>query len=384
MTKFKIPVAFFSICLIFNFFSSLSSQSLAPIYQKGSAVLVADLTIGGDTTDENSLLNRPSKVVVDSYGNILVLDSGEDHIKKFDATGKYITTIGRRGRGPGELMQCYNMTIDENDNIITWDFGNRRFTFFNSEGKHLKTLNTTDIIEFPNVVFDFKVGRNGVFYIQMMQMDHKGEKGGTLYNIYQFSPDLKIKKEIISVRIRDNSFISKPIFTNVPIPYHPRLLWNILPSGNIVVTHSEDYSIKIFSADLKLLHDLKHQKQRMKITEKDKEMHFAGLTFASGSSESGIVERKSSVPDYIRKATEFPKFKPYFRDMFTDHEGNILIQTFEMIEQNYNYDVFSPEGKFINRVTLPTFDQCIIYRGFIYQVKGGEDEFPAIVRYRLQ
>ena len=101
MEKFKISLLLLSFGFLLIVFSNTNAQSFMPIYQKGSGKLVTDLTIGGDTEDENYLLNSPSQVVVDSRGNILVLDSGEDHIKKFDSNGKYLITIGKRGRGPG-------------------------------------------------------------------------------------------------------------------------------------------------------------------------------------------------------------------------------------------------------------------------------------------
>jgi len=370
MTKFKILAAFFSICLIFNFFSSLSGQSLAPIYQKGSATLVADLTIGGDTEDENYLLSGPSRVCLDSKGNIFILDSKESHIKKFNATGKYIKTFSGPGNGPGEIQTCFQMAIDPTDKLVTYDLGNRRFSFFDSDGNFLNS------IRFNEIVRDFKIGSEGKFYIETHTWDFSGKKG-TLIKINQASRDLTEMVVVDSARIKNNTYITEPVRTNVPVPFAPRFAWGIAPSGNIVTAFAGDYTIKIFAPDLKLLRTIKHKGKQLKVTDEDKENHFAGMVSSGGGQQS------RGAPDFIRKATEFPKFKPYFLGMLIDPEGNILIHTFESEKEKVVYDVFDAKGNFIKQGKFPFLGASTFKKGFIYQVKGGEDEFPVVVRYRL-
>ncbi len=69
--------------------------------------------------DENYMLYRPNDVVVDSEGNIYISDMGNYRIQKFSAKGQYLSTIGRKGQGPGEFshfVRC--MDIDGETLII--------------------------------------------------------------------------------------------------------------------------------------------------------------------------------------------------------------------------------------------------------------------------
>ncbi|MBC8185252.1 hypothetical protein H8E88_29515 [candidate division KSB1 bacterium] len=116
--KFRILVC--TLTLIFTVQFNLSAQSFLPIYQNGSGEFETDLTIGGDVEDENYLLVGPSKIVIDSGGNIFVLDSQDNCIKKYDAKGKFLKTFSSGGKGPGEILNCYKMSIDPNDNIVTY------------------------------------------------------------------------------------------------------------------------------------------------------------------------------------------------------------------------------------------------------------------------
>jgi len=371
MLQFKILCLVLLTGLFLNTKSDLNAQSFLPIYQKGVANLEADLTIGGDVADENYLLSEPSRICLDSKGSIFILDSKESHIKKFDANGKYIKTFSGPGNGPGEILTCYKMAIGPDEKLVTYDLGNRRFSFFDSDGNFLNS------IRFNEIVWDFEIGPKGKFYIEIHDWDFTG-KSGTLIKINQASPALTEIVVVDSARIKDNTYLTEPVRTNVPVPFAPSLSWGISPLGNIITAFADDYTIKIFAPDLKLLRTIKHDGKRVKVTDEDKDSYFAAMVSSVGGQQS------KGAPDFIRKATEFPKFKPYFIGMIIDHEGNILIQTFELEQERIIYDVFDAKGNFINRAKFPFLGASVFWKGFIYQMKGGEEEFPSVVRYQLK
>ncbi len=97
----------------------------------------------------------------------------------------------------------------------------------------------------------------------------------------------------------------------------------------------------------------------------------------------GVVSK--GAPQHIRDATEFPEYKPYFTNMVIDHEGYVLIQTYEASGDEVIYDVFSPDLEFVNRVTLPELDRrCVITNGYVYQLHRPDDEYASVRRYRVQ
>lgn len=93
-----------------------------------------------DAEDENYLLYKPNDVVKDTDGNLCILDAGNFRIQKFDANGNYLTTIGRRGQGPGEFSSAYCMVIDSENNLYICDLGNNRIQIFFSDGKYKKGI----------------------------------------------------------------------------------------------------------------------------------------------------------------------------------------------------------------------------------------------------
>jgi len=108
------------------------------------------LTIGGPEIEkEGYLFIAPQEAFTDSSGNIYVRDVvttmgfHSQSIKKFDANGKYLLTIGKKGRGPGEFLRILSFCINQNNEILTYDEINRRYSIFSTGGKLLRNFRAT-------------------------------------------------------------------------------------------------------------------------------------------------------------------------------------------------------------------------------------------------
>ena len=102
-------------------------------------------TIGEMESDNEALIFfMPSDIAFDSQGNIHVLDTGNHRIQKFDNGGKYLTTIGREGQGPGEFQYPQALTIDSEGYLYISDMGNRKIHVLKSDGFEHKTIQMTD------------------------------------------------------------------------------------------------------------------------------------------------------------------------------------------------------------------------------------------------
>ncbi len=74
------------------------------------------------------------KVVVDSSGNVYVLDSYFPRIQKFNAAGGFLLKWGSFGSGDGQMNDAHGMGINSSDEIIVADYGNNRIQVFSSSG----------------------------------------------------------------------------------------------------------------------------------------------------------------------------------------------------------------------------------------------------------
>jgi len=110
--------------------------------KKGKKVIFKEeLSIGILKEDKNKMFLKPTDVLADVSGNIYVLDSGNNRIQKFDEDGNYLLTIGRKGQGPGEILNSQDIELDSHSNIIVFDMGNNRITKFDSKGNLIFSFN---------------------------------------------------------------------------------------------------------------------------------------------------------------------------------------------------------------------------------------------------
>ncbi len=130
---FNLQRSLFTLALAIGALASAQSQTL-------SFTLVEQLVIGDDEEAQAEyLFSAPNLVRTDSQGNIYVHDSRRADIRVFDASGRYVSTIGSRGEGPGEMRDIIGIHVDGQDRLIVADRISARFTIFTNLGKSFET-----------------------------------------------------------------------------------------------------------------------------------------------------------------------------------------------------------------------------------------------------
>jgi hypothetical protein len=77
-----------------------------------------------------------------SDGRLVVSDRSV--VKVFDANGRYVSTIGRSGDGPGEFRELRAVCVAPGDTIIAIGNGAPRVSVFDRDGNHIRTFNVKD------------------------------------------------------------------------------------------------------------------------------------------------------------------------------------------------------------------------------------------------
>jgi hypothetical protein len=130
---------FLTILFLFEFTS---------VYSQRLKITVEEIfTIGGDeNASEEYLFVAPQQIFTDSQNNFYLRDvwttngMHSNEIRKYSPGGKYIATIGGRGKGPGEFERIIDFCINSEDDIVIYDEINRRLTLFSTDCKNYKIL----------------------------------------------------------------------------------------------------------------------------------------------------------------------------------------------------------------------------------------------------
>jgi DNA-binding beta-propeller fold protein YncE len=116
---------------------------------KGHTVLKFDnkgkllMTLGtpGVPGTDATHFNAPSDILVAPNGDIFVADGhGGDtnaRIVKFDKTGKFIKTWGKKGAGPGDFDAPHGLAMDSTGKLYVADRSNSRIQIFDQDGKFI-------------------------------------------------------------------------------------------------------------------------------------------------------------------------------------------------------------------------------------------------------
>jgi hypothetical protein len=88
-----------------------------------------------DEIAETGLTNIES-FALDSKGNLFFMQrrSSDYFIYKFDKKGRFVSSFGRKGQGPGEFEWGGEIHIDENDHIMAKDMTKDKFFIFDTDG----------------------------------------------------------------------------------------------------------------------------------------------------------------------------------------------------------------------------------------------------------
>jgi hypothetical protein len=386
MKKIGFPfVRILALFFVVNTFAAVTGldKDLSEIYQTGKVRFVPEIKLTDESMAGKGFFAQIFDIALDEQGNLFVCDYREGNIKKFDASGTFLETIGRSGQGPGEFGSPIE-TEWSRGRLYVRELTNMRVSILDGDGHFLKS-----------VPVDMNAGNwwkmralpDGRFLVQKEKVDYKDLNAPQEVRIDLCSSDLEFVKTIYRHEVRRNKYITEPRRTNVPIPFASSVLWDVLPSGKVLIGYSGQYEFEIHDPDKGKTSSFSHTFSPVEVTAKDKDFYFQGMVTTVGGS-GGVVSQKSGAPDYIIKNTEFPKYKPAYHNINIDAEGNIWVQTFPQNARKaeVRMDVFDSAGRFLSNVlVVDGFIPSKIspLRGGFWTSVATEEGGWTIIKYRI-
>jgi uncharacterized protein YuzE len=135
--------------------------------------------IFGSPGDRTGEFNGAVRLDVDADGRIYVVDSWNDRIQVFDASGAFVFTFGTSGSGPGELSRPSDVAVARDGSIYVADDGNLRVQKFSRTGAHIRSFGSEgrEPGQFFNHVMSLAVDKDGDVYV------------GSVFALQKFGPD---------------------------------------------------------------------------------------------------------------------------------------------------------------------------------------------------
>ncbi len=343
-----------------------------PLYGEIAFELGEDLSIGRED-DENYMFYRGVRIAVDSEENIFVLDSGNCRIQKYDKTGNYLQTIGRKGEGPGEFEDPAVIYLDSADEIFVYDSRRRNINLFEKNGDFKR------VIRLPSFTYYF--GATKEKNVLMMYTSSSSEKRRVgKRSLVIINPEGNIIKTIASYPYQLTPRIKNHMLGN---PYRHRLYFFPAKEEGGIYGHSSEYKLFVLDSSGDLSCIIEMDKSPDPITNKDKNRQIDKYLESQERFPRGEKLSRSEV----KRGYIFPKFKPFFSDIISDNEGHIYVRRFKLYnpdDSSLYYDLFNGEGYYIYKIKIPLYTN-IIKKGYVYSVKDDPDTgYVKVKRYKIK
>lgn len=265
---------------------------------------------------------------LDRDGNIyfMMRQSPENFIYKFDGSGKFVSSFGRKGQGPAEFDWGGDILVDERNHIVAKDMTRDKFFIFDRDGILLEEVKP------DKNYFLIKSLGNGKFLTFGQDLDPVEP---VFRNRYYISND---------VLSENQAFCTYKLEDRMRAPrWRPRGHAFILGASakNIFFGDSrEGYEIIVFDFAGKLIRKIRKAFRPVAFPEDYRAM----LKKVFGRNPIG--------PELLKKA-DFPAHLPPFQYLFADDQDRLYVMTNEREgERAYWYDIFTSEGAFIGRFRL--------------------------------
>ena len=375
-----LPILVFLTAVLPAATSGDKGPGLAELYRTGRARLVADLVIDAGALPEKAQVQLVATMETDPTGSLYVLDMLACDIKKFDRTGKFIKSIGRKGQGPGEFQMPYLIAVGRNS-FLVYDITSQKLNRLDLDGNFIRGLSVPFSGEDPKKIMSlpgggFVLETEKDYYdisdkpqdIRIVTIGGEFEPGNDLY-----------KRQIMRTKYRRTP--QGPI-TNVPQPYVPDISWTVTHEGLVLIGISDKYTFDSFDPRKGRTGGFSWHSRPVRVTAEDRKRWFSSLS-------SNLKSMGNNVPGFIREGTDFPDFKPLFDRVLCDPEGNILVRPILEEPAKNIYDAFTPDGRFIARIDLSGGEKNV-YReltqtsdGSLWSWARDEDDNYIITRWRI-
>jgi len=323
-------------------------------YGEEEIQLEEELVIGKGKEDAEPFL-LITYLAVDDEESIYVSDTRASQIKVFDKNGNPIRTIGRKGEGPGELMNPTNIQIISREHIVVT--AQQFLHFFSLQGEFLRRVNTGSV-GFVGPVFNT---RGEIIAGQMI----RGDENSRVLRIFD--------SELNAMR----TLVTRPMVTRPPKinywemrwSYNP-LVWGVIKEDHIVWGDRANYEIHFISSEGRHLKTITKDYKAREMTDED-EKKLLDEWFDGNPPPPGYT-------------FEFPKYFPAFHNFVSDEEGNLFVQTYEEMEDGMGtyFDFFDSDGKFLAKLPLKLRNYAL-KKGKLYTIEEDENAYYIVKRYKF-
>jgi hypothetical protein len=310
------------------------------------------VVIGASDSSAATSLDRVAGAAILSDGRIVVTDGalGRSRVSVFSPEGRYISTLGGPGDGPGEFRWTWGVQAGPHDSVFVWDKAPQRLTVFTSGGRLARTAQL--------LIGGSLAGTQGLDHVTRLR---DGTWVGLGYQDIVPTAPGEIRRDTIPIGLFDGALHGFRRIARLPglmsaesrsgdgpPPFSPSALdaaW-----GRCVFTSTGDTpSIAAYSSAGKLVTSIHGPGEGRPVTQADIDTLLAYRLRLSRTARDSTFVRQS-----LREGARTDSL-PYYHQIIADEWGQLWLEKYEPpLGMGTLWYVVSQSGGEVGTVRLPT------------------------------
>lgn len=367
----------------------------------GVATLVEELSIGVEDGPEEYMLGEVADVALAKDGSLFVFDRQVPVVRHYDASGRFLRSVGRSGSGPGEYRSVSGIATTPDGRLLVWDTGNWRINVYAASGDALAQWTTPSgmsgggTAQFSRALF---VDTSG-----MIIMRRNVYNSPTVWP--RFHADGTPADTIHEPRAPAIGTVSARagnVSVTLPIPFAPRRFVAVSPLGFLVAGFPSRYAFEI------------HQQGRAVVSvQRDVKSEPVSRSERTEGRQRVEERMRQTDPGWTWNGPDIPENKPLYHGLHVGLDGRIWILLTPDVRPEIGgisgssgvgpgvrrppgstadqdppkptlYDVFEPDGSYLGQVQVPAGVSAAVRQGDrVWGVAIGDDDVPRLKRYRI-
>jgi len=326
---------------------------------------------------EDLLLGSITNLLVDSEGDLILVDGSQRFVYAVSSSGEFIQQIGRHGSGPGEYQFPGIVALSDDNQLHIFDFSSQSVITYAKENGEWN-FDSDFGVNFSQYGFfsTFFPAGNQEFYVVTNPMIASDDESESV--VRKINNQGEVIQDSIYTYPQNERFLvlndGTPSMAMTIPNMHRQGRFNVDYNGNSYFGWTDSLTIFRKNSGESDFHPIV-------------DIDVNNLPFTNAARDS-ILSRYEAILSDNNQArrdliSSIPDTKPIYADYKIDDQGQIWVQ---MYNQNEDTDwiVFSEKGEPLNKVSLSEKDRLrIIRHGNIYTVRTTEEGLPIVNIYSI-
>ncbi len=383
----------------------------------GIAELVQEVSVGVETGKDEYMFGDVADLAVGRDGSMYVYDRQVPVVRLYDAQGRYVRNIGRKGQGPGEYGSASGIALAPDGRLLLWDTGNWRINVYSEVGDYITQLTTPSGSSGSSVATYSRalaVDTTGVIWTRRTLFSRRSPTGGFATVWVRYRADGSAIDTVVPPlpEAMPHQLVATAngghAISSAGVPFEPRPVSAISPFGYFVTGLPNRYAFEL------------HEPRRPVVSIRRADAKPERVTREERNAARQRVEEslRQTDPSWSWNGPDIPDTKSYYDNLSVGDDGRVWVAVVPEVSPRIGsvnssgpmgagfkgqgrprstltsrdeeephpalYDVFERDGTYLGQVRIPARVSTVARRGDqLWAVAYDENDVARIKQYRI-